>query len=141
VAVLVIAAFAGAGVGALVGGLGGGNGTQQISGSPRDALAAVNAFQVALARHDWGTICNRLYSDDARRRAGGSLCPAALASAAGGISQPQALVKSIAVKGKYATVTVAASIAGTSPVTSQIHLVREHGSYRILYAGAGGIGD
>ena len=141
VAVLVLAALAGAGVGALVGGSGAGTGAARISGSPRDALTAVNAFQLALARHDWATICNRLYSDEARKRAGGSLCPATLATAAGGIQQPQSVVKSIAVHGKYATVTVSASINGSAPVTSQIHLVREHGSYRILYAGAGGIGD
>jgi hypothetical protein len=141
VAVLVLAVLAGAGVGALVGGSGGGKGAVQISGSPRDALATVNAFQVALERHDWATICNRLYSDQARKRAGGPLCPATLATTAGGIRQPRSEVKSIAVSGKYATVTVSASINGGAPVTSVIHLVREHSSYRILYAGAGGVGD
>jgi hypothetical protein len=141
VAVLVLAALAGAGVGALVSGSGGGNSAVRISGSPKDALATVNAFQVALQRHDWATICNRLYSDQARKRAGGRLCPATLATAAGGVQQPQAVGKSSAVSGKYARVTVSASINGGAPVTSTIHLVREHGSYRILYARAGGIGD
>jgi hypothetical protein len=141
VAVLIASAAAGVGLGAVVGGLGGVGGPAKISGSPSQAYDTVQAFQFALARHDWATICNKLYSDDARRRAGGSLCPAALASAAGEVRQPKADILSIDASGDRATVVVSASINGQAPVTSQIHLVREHGGYRITYSPTGGIGD
>jgi hypothetical protein len=139
--VIVLAAIAGAGLGALVGGFGSIGGAPAISGSPKEAVGVVQAFERALGRHEWATICDRLYSSAARTGAGGQDCPARLAAAAGGVSDPKARILNVTVHGDQATVAVSARVSGGSPVTSQIHLIREHGDYRILYSGSGDLGD
>jgi hypothetical protein len=114
--------------------------TPKISGAPKDAVATITQFESALRTRDWPGICNRLYSADARRLAGGSRCPAALAQSAAEVRDPRVQIRSVVVRGQSATVTVAASVNGKPPVTDSILLVREGGRYRIQSAGgtAGG---
>jgi len=80
---------------------------------------------------------DRLYTGKARAAAGGAHCPMTLAQSAGGLRDPRVKIVSVVVRGRAATVTVAASVNGKPPVTDAIRLEREGGRYRIASAGAG----
>lgn len=135
---LLAAALFGVVFGAVVSGGFSGGDTPAISGSPKDAVAVVESYSTALGRHDWPTICNRLYSAEARAAAGGSGCPARLAQAAGEVRQPELRILSVDVRGSQATVQVQASVNGGAALKNTIELVREGGSYRIVAAGGSG---
>ena len=135
VAVLAAAAIVGSVLGAVVSGIFGGGGSQP-SGSPKQAIAVVEAYSTALGNHDWATICNKLYSAAARNGAGASGCPQALAGAASDVRQPRLKILSVHVSGPQATVAVQAAVNGGPPLTNSIQLVRESGQYKIAAAGA-----
>jgi hypothetical protein len=137
---MALAALATAGVVAialLVSKLSGTPDTRTIGGAAQDAVDTVMQFETALAGRDWPGICNRLYAKEARAAAGGSRCTTTLAQSAGGLREPRIKILSLRVRGKAATVTVAASVNGKKPVTDTIQLVREKGRFRIAAAGAG----
>jgi hypothetical protein len=122
-------------VAVLVGALTGGDDTPRVSGAPREVVDTVMQFQAALERRDWAGICNRLYTREARRAAGGARCVTTLAQSAGGLRSPHVRIVSVVVRGQGATVTVAASVNGGPPVTDRIVLEREAGRFRIASAG------
>jgi hypothetical protein len=109
--------------------------TPAISGAPKDVVATVTQFETALAGRDWATICNTLYTSEARASAGGAHCPATLAQSAGGLRQPRVRIVAVVVRGQAASVKVAASVNGRPAVTDTIQLVRERGRFRIASAG------
>jgi hypothetical protein len=121
----------------LVARISGGEDTPPVKGAARDVVETVKQFETALAGRDWRSICNRLYSSDARKAAGGDGCPTTLAQSAGGLREPRVQIISVVVRGQQATVTVAASLNGKSPVRDAIQLVREGGRFRISSAGVG----
>jgi hypothetical protein len=122
----------------LVSQLSGGQETRSIGGAARDAVDTVMQFETALAGRDWPGICNRLYTREARKAAGGSRCTTTLAQSAGGLRDPRVKIVSIRVRGQKATVRVAASVNGKPAVTDRIQLEREGGRFRIAAAGSGG---
>lgn len=109
--------------------------TPKISGPPKDAVATVMDFETALANRDWATICNTLYTSEARAAAGGSRCTASLAQSAGGLRDPRVRIISVTIGGSGAAVQVAASVNGKPAVTDTIQLKREGGRFRIAAAG------
>jgi hypothetical protein len=111
--------------------------TPAVKGAAKDVVDTVRQFEAALAGRDWPQICNRLYSSDARKAAGGGRCPTTLAQSAGGLREPRVRIVSVVVRGQEATVTVAASVNGKPPVTDAIQLLREGGRFRIASAGVG----
>ena len=121
----------------LVARLSGSQETPSVSGAAKDVVTTVRQFESALAGRDWAGICNRLYTSKARAAAGGAHCPMTLAQSAGGLRDPRVKIVSVVVRGRAATVTVAASVNGKPPVTDAIRLEREGGRYRIASAGAG----
>jgi hypothetical protein len=121
----------------LVAQLSGGSDTPPAKGAAEDVVETVNQFETALSGRDWPGICNRLYTAEARKAAGGDRCPTTLAQSAGGLREPRVRIVSVVVRGKAATVTVAASVNGKPPVTDAIQLVREGGRFRISSAGVG----
>ena len=121
----------------LVARLSGSQETPSVSGAAKDVVTTVRQFESALAGRDWAGICNRLYTSNARAAAGGAHCPMTLAQSAGGLRDPRVKIVSVVVRGRAATVTVAASVNGKPPVTDAIQLEREGGRYRIASAGAG----
>jgi hypothetical protein len=135
-ALLIIATVLGAVVGAAVSGAFGG-GTPGISGSPKAAVAVVQAYNSALSTHDWGTICNRLYSSSARAQEGGAACAQQLQQQASNVHEPKMRILTVDIQGDRATVEVAASVDYGPTITNTIQLVREHGGYRIQSAGGG----
>ena len=122
-------------IGVLIGVLTGGEEEPKVSGAPREVVATVMEFQAALSRRDWAGICERLYTAEARRAAGGARCASTLAQSAGGLRSPQVKIVSIVVRGEGATVVVSASVNGRPPVTDRIVLERERGRFRIASAG------
>ena len=116
--------------------LSGGDDTPKVSGVPKQAVATVMQFEAALANRDWAGICNRLYTSDARKAAGGARCTTTLAQSAGGLRSPRVRIVSVTVKGQKASVIVAASVNGKPPVTDRIQLEPEGGRLRIASAGS-----
>jgi hypothetical protein len=104
----------------------------------RAAVATVEAFQKALADRDYATICNRLFTVDAREASGGGNCQAVLAQNAARIRRPKVTIRSVVLRGNAATVSVVAQVSGGPPVGDTIRLVRQNRTYRISSAGAGG---
>jgi hypothetical protein len=137
IALASLAVVAVAAVAVLVARLSGSQDAPSVSGAAKDVVITVRQFESALAGRDWVGICNRLYTSKARAAAGGAHCPAALAQSAGGLRDPRVKILSVVVRGPAATVTVAASVNGKSPVTDAIQLQRENGQYRIASAGTG----
>jgi len=137
-AVLVAAAVCGAVLAAIISGLLGGDDKMTISGSPKQAVAVVESYSAALARHDWPTICVHLYGPAARAAAGGAECPLRLEQAAGRVTEPRLRILSVDVHGSRATVQVQAAVNGGPALESTIELEKQGGRYRIV--AAGGVG-
>lgn len=135
VALAALAVAAVAAIAVIVAKLSGSTSTPPVSGAPKDVVATVMQFETALANRDWATICNALYTKEARAAAGGGNCPTTLAQSAGALREPRVKIVSVVVRGQAATVTVAASVNGKPPVTDAIQLVREDGKFRIASAG------
>jgi hypothetical protein len=114
---------------------GGGDKPRQASGAPKAVADAIFAFRRALAAGDFDTICNKLFTAQARAAAGGDRCPSVLQQTAGGVQDPQVRIVSITLRGNTATALVSASTAGDKPVQDTITLVRVGRGYRIVSAG------
>lgn len=133
---MALAVAAVAAIAVIVAKLSGSTSTPAVTGAPKDVVATVMQFEVALAGRDWAVICDRLYAAEARAAAGGPKCPSTLAQSAGGLRGPRVKIVSVVVRGQAATVTVAASVNGKPPVIDAIQLVRQGGRFRIASAGA-----
>src|SRR2546426_460262 len=114
---------------------GGGSGGARVDA--RAAVATVEAFQRAIADRDYATICNRLFTTDAREASGGGNCQSVLAQNASRIRNPQVQITSVLLRGNTATVSVVAQVAGGPRVGDTIRLVRDKRGYRISSAGSG----
>jgi hypothetical protein len=110
---------------------GGEDDSEQAAGTARVVGATVQRLEQAVARGDWEFLCEDLFTDSARRRAGGKACPRLLRSDAEGLRGPTIRVLRIDVKGKRAEVRVSSTARGQRPLTDVIVLRREGGRYRI----------
>lgn len=116
----------------------GGSGDDGSGGQKADAraaVAAVEAFQKAIAGRDYATICNHLFTTDAREASGGGNCQSVLAQNASRLRNPQVEITSVALRGNAATVGVMAQVQGGPKVSDVIRLVRDKQGYRISSAG------
>ena len=122
-----------------------GSGDDGSSGAKVDARAAVatvEAFQKAIADRDYATICNRLFTADARDSSGGGNCQSVLAQNASRLRNPNVQITSVVLRGDSATVGVVAQVQGGPKVGDVIRLVRDKQGYRISSAGpTSGSGD
>jgi hypothetical protein len=109
-----------------------------VSGTPEDVVATILDFERAVADRDFATVCDRLFTADARERAGGENCPSVLARGAAQSGSPRIQIRSLVVRGDEATATVLASVPGRPASTSAIELARERGRFRIVSAGSPG---
>jgi hypothetical protein len=114
----------------------GDDGPPAVSGTPKEAVETIEAFRRALAVRDFATICDRLYTSDAREAAGGDDCQSVLAQETAKLRDPQVRIVGLTVRGKEATVNVQASVRGERPVADTIRLEREKGRFRIASRGA-----
>src|SRR5436190_13172517 len=104
---------------------GGDDGSSAPTVDARAAVAAVEAFQRAIADRDYSAICNRLFTVDAREAAGGGNCQSVLAQNASRIRDPSVQIRSVVLRGDAATVSVVAQVKGGPPVADVIRLVRD----------------
>jgi len=111
--------------------LGDGSDPKPAREAAREIAALVKRLEQASARGDWRSICDQLFTANARRRAGGRDCPRLLRSDAAGLAEPRIEVRRITVKGPRAAVRVRSRARGQAPLEDVIELRREGGRYRI----------
>ncbi|GAC1524674.1 MAG: hypothetical protein NVS2B6_11470 [Thermoleophilaceae bacterium] len=100
----------------------------------RQVTTTVDAFDRAVLARNFATVCDRLFTPEARIAVGGSTCASALAAS----GQPfRALrVTSVNLRGDYATATVIATEASGPAVAETLELVRR--GHRFLISSARG---
>ena len=110
---------------------GGDDDPEPAAGAPRAIVATVDRLERSIARGDYATVCNELFTAAARRRAGGKDCPAQLRSAGEGLRRPSIELRGIEVKGERATVSVVTTAQGQARVPDDLELRREDGRWLI----------
>lgn len=113
----------------------GDDGPPAVTGTPKEAVETIEAFRRALALRDFATICDQLYTEDARAAAGGDNCQSVLAQETAKLRDPQVRITGLTLTKDRATATVRASVRGGRPVTDTIVLEREKGRFRIASRG------
>ncbi len=106
-----------------------------VSGTPKEAVDVVEAFRKALKARDFATICDGLFTTEAREAAGGDDCQSVLAQEAAKLRDPEVRITGLTVTKDGATVQVRAGVRGEPALADTIRLVREEGRFRIASAG------
>lgn len=101
------------------------------SGPAREIGEVVRQLERAAARGDWQSVCDDVFTANARRRAGGDDCPRLLRSDAAGLRSPRIELLAITVKKGTAEVRVRSRARGQRAITEVIELRRERGEYRV----------
>ena len=101
------------------------------SGPPAQIATTVDRLERAVATEDFATICNRLFTQAARRRAGGDDCARQLRSVATGVKDPTIEIEAIDVKGNRATVKVRTEAEGQARVGDELHMRRQAGRWLV----------
>jgi hypothetical protein len=105
--------------------------------------AKVEQFAHAAARHDYQSICDQVLATALLERlaAAGISCPAAVATALGGVAHPVLSIGKVEVRGSRAAAFTLSAATGQPATLSEIDLVRESGGWRISALGgsAGGL--
>lgn len=105
--------------------LGGDDEAKPVAGPPAQIAATVDRLERAVATRDYESICDQLFTAQARKRAGGDDCARQLGSAAEGVKKPRVEIKAIDVKGNRATVEVRTKAEGQATLTDELELRRE----------------
>ena len=111
--------------------LGGDEEPQPVRGAPVQVAKSVQALNRAARARDFRSICDRLFTASARRRAGGSDCPRLLRSTAEELRGPRIQILGIRIRGERAEVRVRSRAVGQPPLVDTLQLRRERGEYRI----------
>ena len=115
--------------------LGGDDEPQPVSGPAKEVAAAVERFEQAVARRDFKTICDQLFTATARQRAGGDDCVAQTSSAVEGLRRPRLQIEEIRVSDATATVKVATEAAGQARVIDSMKLRKTDGRWLVEAVG------
>ena len=111
--------------------LGGDDEAKPASGPPAQIAQTVNRLERAVAKKDYETICNQLFTAQARKRAGGADCARQIASAAEGVKRPSIAIQAIDVEGDRATVRVRTRAQGQARVRDELQLRRQNGRWLV----------
>jgi hypothetical protein len=101
------------------------------TGAARAVGETVEQLEQAIARGDGRGVCEDLFTEPARRRAGGEACPRLLRADAEGLRRPRIRILEIDVQGPRAVARVRSSAQGQSPLTDVIELRREGDRYLV----------
>jgi hypothetical protein len=101
------------------------------SGPPAQIAATVDRLERAVATRDYDTICDRLFTARARKRAGGAECARQLGSAAEGVKNPSIEIEAIDVNGNRAAVTVRTHADGQARLKDELQLRRQGGRWLV----------
>jgi hypothetical protein len=104
---------------------------QPVKGVPKEIVLTVDALGRAIADRDYATICDKLFTQSARERAGGAECGAQLRSAGEDVRHPTIQIRGIDLKRESAAVKVVTDAAGQARVTDTLQLRREGGRWLI----------
>jgi hypothetical protein len=115
--------------------LGGDDEPQPVSGPAKEVAAAVERFEQAVARRDFKTICNELFTATARHRAGGDDCVAQTSSAVEGLRRPRLQIEEIRVSDDTAAVKVATEASGQARVIDSMELRKTDGRWLVEAVG------
>ena len=97
-----------------------------------DGIAETVAnLEQALAERDLGRICNRIFSPEARRRAGGEECPRRLARTTRTVERPRLELVRVTLGRDSAVARLRASSAGEPPALDSMRLVAVEGAWRV----------
>jgi len=91
----------------------------------------IDAFEEALEDRDLEGVCERIFSPEGRRRAGGEECPRRLARTVARVRDPDLELLGVTLGRGAAIARVRASSAGAEPAIDTIRLVVVEGRYRI----------
>jgi hypothetical protein len=111
--------------------IGGDEEAKPASGAAKAIAATVDQLGLAIAHHDYRRVCGDLFTEGARRRAGGRECVAQLRSAGRGVRRPTIEIRAIDVNGRRATVRVATTAEGQARVMDTLTLRREEGRWLV----------
>jgi hypothetical protein len=111
--------------------LGGSDKRGPAPGAANQVAAVVRSLERASQTRDFRTVCDRLFTPAARRRAGGTDCARLLRSTAQDLQRPTIQVLGIELSGDRAKVRVRSRAVGQPPLTDTINLVRVGAKYRI----------
>ena len=115
--------------------LGGDDEPQPVSGPAKEVAAAVERFEQAVARRDFKTICNQLFTATARQRAGGDDCVAQTSTAVEGLRRPRLQIEEIRVSHDTAAVKVATEASGQARVIDSMELRKTDGRWLVEAVG------
>jgi hypothetical protein len=115
--------------------LGGDDEPQPVSGPAKEVATAVERFEQAVARRDFKTICNELFTATARQRAGGGDCVAQTSSAVEGLRRPRLQIEEIRVSHDTAAVKVATEASGQARVIDSMELRKTDGRWLVEAVG------
>ncbi len=102
-----------------------------IEGASKQVAAAVKRLEQATAKRNFKAICTRLFTPEARARAGGKDCAKLLRSTASDVRRPRIRVLSIRIRGERAEARVRTRASGQEPLDETIVLMRRRGRYLI----------
>lgn len=91
----------------------------------------VNRLERAVATRNFATVCDQLFTAQARKRSGGDECERQLASATEAVKRPRIQIKAIDVKNNTATVRVRTTAEGQPALTDQLQLRRQGGRWLV----------
>jgi len=111
--------------------LGGDDEAKPASGAPAQVAATVDRLERAVAERDFATVCDQLFTAEARKRAGGEDCAPQLRSAAEGVERPSIEIEAIDVEGNRATVKVQTEATGQARVSDELQLRRQRGRWLV----------
>ena len=115
----------------LAGCLGADEEPRPAGGAPREIAEVVQRLERATVRRDFAAVCEDLFTEAARERAGGEDCERLTRSAAAGIARPRIEVRAITVEGERARVQIATRASGQAEVPGELELRREQGGWRV----------
>ena len=114
----------------------GGEEPPPVTGPAKEAAATVLRLDRATARRDFVTVCDKLLTAEARRRAGGQRCAARMRRRAAGIRRPRIEIVRIERRGHHAAIVrVRVHAIGQPVVTDTVDLVRQGPRLRIASLG------
>jgi hypothetical protein len=111
--------------------LGGDDRAKPASGPAAEVAATVDRLERAVAERDFATICDQLFTVQARKRAGGDECAGQLGSATEGLKKPRIEIERIDVKNNRATVKVRTEAQGQARVSDGLRLRRQGGRWLV----------
>ena len=111
--------------------LGGDDEAKPASGPTAEIAATVDRLEGAVAKRDYETICNQLFTPRARKRAGGAECAAQLGSAAEGVKRPRIAIEAISVEGNKAVVSVRTTASDQASLKDKLQLRRQDGRWLV----------